>query len=194
MIPNSPGVYMVGHYKGVKKIGCTASLCKRTDAVYRMFDDRRYLICDFWELDDRKTAYAVEQVVHAMLFDDWQHGEFFAADYEDAHWCIDRAIFVVLEGFRLPGGIPVIRLANMHIERERTMAGLASARANGRAGGRKARFTDEQVLEAHRLHGVAGGARSLVYTEGKKIKHMSKTGFLKALERAQQKENADDQT
>jgi DNA invertase Pin-like site-specific DNA recombinase len=77
---------------------------------------------------------------------------------------------------------------------ERTMAGLASARANGRAGGRKARFTDEQVLEAHRLHGVAGGARSLVYTEGKKIKHMSKTGFLKALERAQQKENADEQT
>lgn len=74
---------------------------------------------------------------------------------------------------------------------ERTMAGLASARAQGRTGGRSARFTDEQVLEAYRLHGVAGGARSLVYKVKGKERHMSLAGFRKALERAQQKDDGD---
>lgn len=68
---------------------------------------------------------------------------------------------------------------------ERTMAGLASARANGRSGGQKPRFTDEQVLEAHRVYGVAGGARSLVYKVKGKERSMSLAGFRKALERAE---------
>jgi DNA invertase Pin-like site-specific DNA recombinase len=75
---------------------------------------------------------------------------------------------------------------------ERTMAGLATARAHGRVGGQKPLFTDEQVLEAHRLYGVAGGARSLVYQVKGKYRHMSLAGFRKALERAQQEKDDDE--
>lgn len=39
---------------------------------------------------------------------------------------------------------------------ERTMAGLAAARARGRVGGRRRKLTDEKVLEARRL--IEGGA------------------------------------
>lgn len=80
---------------------------------------------------------------------------------------------------------------------ERTMVGLAVARANGKVGGRTARFTNEQVLEAYEKHGLLGGARSLTYKEKGKVKVMTKAGFLKALERARaaqaQKESGDEQ-
>jgi DNA invertase Pin-like site-specific DNA recombinase len=74
---------------------------------------------------------------------------------------------------------------------ERTMAGLQVARNAGRMGGRAARFTDAQVLEAYRMHGIAGGARALVYKEKGKDRPMSLAGFRKALERAQQNETDD---
>jgi len=54
------------------------------------------------------------------------------------------------------------------------MAGLRAARERGRLGGRAPLHSDEAILEAAKL-GTAPGARSL---------KMSKSGFLKALDRA----------
>lgn len=57
---------------------------------------------------------------------------------------------------------------------ERTMAGLARAKALGRVGGRAARYSHEQILEFARL-GTKPGARAA---------NMSVAGFLKAVDRA----------
>lgn len=68
------------------------------------------------------------------------------------------------------------------INYERTMAGLRAARERGRLGGRAQLHSDEAVLEAARL-GTAPGARSL---------GLSKSGFLKALDRAKARMKGDD--
>lgn len=69
--------------------------------------------------------------------------------------------------------------------RERTLAGLAVAREQGRAGGRTARFTDEQILAAYEEHGsLLEAARSLKYRVKGKERHMTKAGFVNALARA----------
>lgn len=60
------------------------------------------------------------------------------------------------------------------IGRERTMAGLARARAEGRRGGAKAKHTDEEILEFAKM-GTKPGARAA---------GMSVPGFIKAKERA----------
>ncbi len=60
---------------------------------------------------------------------------------------------------------------------ERTMAGLKVARAAGRVGGRRQAHSDDKYLDAAQL-GVAAGAKKL---------HMSKVGFVKALERARKR-------
>lgn len=44
---------------------------------------------------------------------------------------------------------------------ERTRHGLAKARERGVVGGRQRKWTDEQIEEAVRLHGVLGAARAL---------------------------------
>lgn len=57
--------------------------------------------------------------------------------------------------------------------RERTAAGLAAARAEGRIGGRRSKFKDAEVREAAKL-GTTAGAKKL---------GMSKAGFLKRISR-----------
>lgn len=66
---------------------------------------------------------------------------------------------------------------------ERTMAGLEVARKAGRKGGRGPLFPDERILEAHRLHGILGGARSLIYKVKGVDRSMTVAGFRRALER-----------
>ena len=61
---------------------------------------------------------------------------------------------------------------------ERTMAGLASARAAGRIGGSRSKFTDEEVLATRHMM-KADGARKL---------GMSQAGYTKRLERAIERE------
>jgi len=69
---------------------------------------------------------------------------------------------------------------------ERTNHGLQAARARGIVGGKRPEFTDEQVLEAYHLYGMAGGARHLTYKPKRgKERSMSLSGFRKAVERAQ---------
>lgn len=85
------------------------------------------------------------------------------------------------EGFdtTTPGGKLLFHVlgALAHFERdlirERTMAGLATARAAGRTGGRRPKLTDRQVAMARKMHAegehitaiadVLGVARSTVY-------------------------------
>lgn len=59
--------------------------------------------------------------------------------------------------------------------RERTMAGLQAARERGNFGGRAPKFSNAKILAAYDEFGLLGGARYL---------GMSKSGFLRALERA----------
>lgn len=58
---------------------------------------------------------------------------------------------------------------------ERTKHGLEIARARGSVGGRPVMHSDEKLIEAHALYGVAGGAKHL---------GMSLAGFRKAYQRA----------
>jgi DNA invertase Pin-like site-specific DNA recombinase len=64
--------------------------------------------------------------------------------------------------------------------RERTIAGLAAAKAKGRVGGRVSKWTDDQVLDAARL-GTSKAAKRL---------EMTKVGFLKRLAAAKERANA----
>jgi len=64
---------------------------------------------------------------------------------------------------------------------ERTMAGLAAARARGRVGGTQAKHSAEAILKFAEL-GTAKGARAA---------KMSKPGFLKALYRARKELNVE---
>lgn len=61
------------------------------------------------------------------------------------------------------------------LTRERTAAGLAAARAQGRIGGRTSKWTDEQVLALEKLGTAAAMKRT----------GMSKTGWLKRLRLAE---------
>jgi DNA invertase Pin-like site-specific DNA recombinase len=64
--------------------------------------------------------------------------------------------------------------------RERTIAGLAAAKAKGRVGGRVSKWTDEQVLDAARL-GTSKATKRL---------DMTKAGYLKRLAAAKERANA----
>lgn len=64
------------------------------------------------------------------------------------------------------------------IIRERTIAGLAAAKARGRVGGRKSEHADEEVLAVARL-GTAKASRRLGYR--------TKAGFIKRLKAAQER-------
>lgn len=63
--------------------------------------------------------------------------------------------------------------------RERTLAGLAAAKARGKGGGATAKHAPEAVLKAAKL-GVRPGAKEL---------GMSVSGFVKALRRAKEAKN-----
>ncbi len=73
------------------------------------------------------------------------------------------------------GMLAVMAQFERDIGHERTMAGLQAARERGRIGGRKAEYTHQVILEAAKL-GTKPGARKV---------GMSKSGFIKALARAQ---------
>lgn len=65
--------------------------------------------------------------------------------------------------------------------RERTIAGLRSARAQGRVGGRRQKATDEKVLAAEFLP---------THVAMKKLGYTSKAGWLKRLAKAKESKNA----
>lgn len=65
----------------------------------------------------------------------------------------------------------------LELGRERTMAGLARAKAEGRGGGATARHTDRQILEFAKL-GMRPGAKAA---------GMSNSGFQKAVKRARER-------
>lgn len=67
--------------------------------------------------------------------------------------------------------------AGSDFHRACTLAGLANARANGRTGGRPAKFSNELILEIRRM-GLARGASHL---------GMTAVGFYKAVKRARSK-------
>lgn len=87
-------------------------------------------------------------------------------------------------GRMLFGMLAIMAQFERDVSNERTRAGLAAARERGRVGGRAPLHSDEAILEAAKL-GTAPGARSL---------KMSKSGFIKALERvrSRMKGNADE--
>ncbi len=76
-------------------------------------------------------------------------------------------------GKLLFGILAIMAQFERDIGRERTMAGLARAKKEGRTGGTKPRYPDDAILKAAKL-GVREGARKLGY---------SVTGFMKAIER-----------
>lgn len=77
-------------------------------------------------------------------------------------------------GRLLFGMLAVMAEFERDLSRERTMAGLARARAEGRIGGTVARHTHEKILQF----------ASLGTIKGAKAAGMSKPGFIKALDRA----------
>jgi DNA invertase Pin-like site-specific DNA recombinase len=70
--------------------------------------------------------------------------------------------------------------------RERTMDGLAAARARGRTGGRKAKLTPAQVAHARRLYDEVGedGKRAHTVEEIGKLLGVTRTTVYRSLERA----------
>ncbi len=65
------------------------------------------------------------------------------------------------------------------INRERTLAGLAAAKARGKPGGARQRWPDKDIIEAGKL-GMQGGALEL---------GMSLSGFIKAYRRVMERHN-----
>jgi DNA invertase Pin-like site-specific DNA recombinase len=80
-------------------------------------------------------------------------------------------------GRLLFGMLSVLAEFEQGINRERTLAGLAAARARGIKGGSKQRKSDDEIWEAGKL-GMTAGAASLGY---------SLSGFIKAYDRVRAK-------
>lgn len=80
-------------------------------------------------------------------------------------------------GRLLFGMLSILAQFERDINRERTLAGLAAARARGRPGGARQRKTDKEILDAEKL-GMTAGAAKLGY---------SLSGYMKALERVKGK-------
>lgn len=75
------------------------------------------------------------------------------------------------------GMLAVMAQFERDVGNERTRAGLAAARERGRVGGRAPKHTDDYILECARL-GTKPGARKA---------KMTVSGFIKAVQRAQQR-------
>lgn len=82
-------------------------------------------------------------------------------------------------GRLLFGMLAVMAEFERDLSRERTIAGLARAAAEGRKGGTVAKHTDEAILKFNRL-GTKPGARAA---------GMSVPGFIKAVKRAKDRQN-----
>lgn len=97
------------------------------------------------------------------------------------------------EGRLIATSMAALASLERELNAERTTRGIRLARGRGMRLGRRSKFSNKQVLEAYRSHGVTEGARSLsVGTDrtGKPIR-MSLSGFRKAVARALEAEGRD---
>lgn len=141
-----------------------ASLAKRREFAAMMKDCRAGDIVYVWKLDRLarnaidlyQTAKAIEEKGATLVV--------LTMPGMDTSTPVGRAMF---------GMLAVFAEFERAIAHERTMAGLAAARAAGRVGGRKPEHTLEQLEEAAKL-GTKPGARSI---------GMTPSGFIKALAR-----------
>ncbi len=145
--------------------GSGMSTTKRREFQAMMKDVQRGDIVVVWKLD--RLGRTAQQ-----LYDTFQRITAKGADIEvitqpgmDTKTPMGRAMF---------GMLAVFAEFERDMIHERTMAGLKLAREKGRTGGRRQFYSDDTYLDAARL-GVAGGAKKL---------KMTKSGFIKALERA----------
>jgi DNA invertase Pin-like site-specific DNA recombinase len=146
-----------------------ASLAKRKVFQAMMKDVRQGDVVVVWKLDRlaRNTLdlyNTVEQIMKkgATL-------EVITTPGMDTNTPVGKAMF---------GMLGVFAEFERALAYERTMAGLAAAKAAGRIGGSKSKFTDEQVLETRHMM-KADGARKL---------GMSQAGYTKRLEAALKRE------
>jgi DNA invertase Pin-like site-specific DNA recombinase len=102
---------------------------------------------------------------------------------------IDQPIDTTTPGGRLIFAVlAAIAEFERDLIRERTMDGLAAARARGRVGGRKRKLTDSQVHLARRLYDELGddGKRAHTVQYIADMLKVDRTAVYRALERAEQ--------
>lgn len=169
------GVYLIGTPYGPKKIGFTGHFRNRL-ATIRHYSPYPVFLLEEWPMGSVE-AFAVEHTAHAMLWPHLLRGGWFNVSISTAGHAIDCAVDLVAgRSWRevLAGlGMPDCEHA---MGKAMTMAGLANARKEGRIGGRRSKYSDEEVLDAARL-GTKPGARKL---------GMTPTGFLRRLAKAKE--------
>ncbi len=119
-----------------------ATLAKRREFHAMMKDCRRGDIVYVWKLD-RLARNAVDLYLTAKAIEDkGARLVVLTMPGMDTGTPVGKAMF---------GMLAVFAEFERAIAYERTMAGLAAARARGSWGGRRSQFTDEQVLALHNL-------------------------------------------
>ena len=160
-----------------------ASLAGRREFQAMMKDCREGDVVYVWKLDRLarsavdlyQTARAIEDRGAALVV--------LTMPGMDTRTPVGKALF---------GMLAVFAEFERALAHERTMAGLAAARAEGRRGGRKPEFTLEELEAAYATHGSYRAAAASLTTSRKK--KMTLSGFKKALERERARAMTENQT